>query len=177
MANGWGVYTLAGASVFDVDTVLDLKASGKTEVSDFPVEQGAFADYNKVKKPKSSKVRLAVGGATRIAAFQAAMDIELASANLYNIVTPTFTYLNVTLEGYDFAQAADSGLNLLMVDLAFKEVREVAPAYSTVTLPKPKNPVSASKQVNGKAQTQTPASPPSPSWSTLMADADTAAGE
>ena len=172
MANGWGVFNLSGELVFDVDSVLDLKVSGKAKVSDFPVEEGAFSSYNKVKEPKSSKVRLAVGGTARIGTFQAALDTELGSANLYNIVTPTTVYLNVTLESYDYSQAAESGLNLLVVDMSFKEIREVSPAYSTVA--HPKNPASASKKVNGKAAPQTPPGPPPPPWSTLMADAEKA---
>ena len=68
MAGGWGVYSLSGSLVFDVDSCVDLKFSNKAKVSTFPVEQGAFASYNKVNVPNSVKVRLAVGGQDRIAA-------------------------------------------------------------------------------------------------------------
>lgn len=178
MANGWGVYTLSGVLAFDVDSCLDLKFGAKAKTSDFPVEEGAFASYNKVLDPFAPKVRLVVGGPARIAAFQVALHAALASASLFNIVTPTLTYLNVTLEGYDHDQTAENGaLSLLVVDLAYKQVREVAPAYSSLPAAKAKNPSAASKVVGGKVQPQTPAKPPSPPWSTLMADANTAAGE
>ena len=83
MANGWGLYYASGSAsgtagslVFDVDSVLDLKQTGKSKVSTFPVEEGAFASYNKVQEPDATKVRLAVGGPDRVAAFQAALDTE-----------------------------------------------------------------------------------------------------
>jgi len=171
MANGWGVYTLAGALAFDVDSCLDLKFGAKAKTSDFPVEEGAFASYNKVLDPFAPKVRLVVGGPARIAAFQVALHAALASASLYNIATPTLTYLNVTLEGYDHDQTAENGaLSMLVVDLAYKQVREVTPAYSA--LPKPKKPKSASKVVTGKAQPQTPPGPPPLAWNNVVSRAE-----
>jgi len=178
VANGWGIYDLSGNLVFDVDSVLDLKQSAKAKASSFPVEEGTFASYNKVLDPFTTKVRLAVNGPDRVAAFQAALDVELDSTNLYNVVTPTKTYLNVTLESYDHDQTAENGgVSGLVVDLALLQIREVTPTYTTVTVPKPKNPTSASNQTNGKGQAQAPAKPPSHQWSTVMAEADTAAGE
>ena len=171
MANGWGVFYLNGGEVFDVDSVVDLKIGNKAKVSDFPVEQGGFASYNKVNVPNNVKVRLTVGGKARIGAFQAALAAELSAPNLYNVVTPTATYLNVTLEGYDYSQASESGLNLLLVDLALKEIREVSPAYTKVTIPHPKSPTSASKSVNGKVQAQAPPAPPPVTWDNVMSRA------
>ena len=177
MANGWGVYDLSGNLVFDVDTVLDLKFSAKAKVSDFPVENNAFTSFNKVVEPFTPKVRLAVGGMIRVSAFQEALAVELASTNLYNIVTPTCNYFNVTLDGCDYAQTADNGnASLLVVDLSLKQIREVTPAYTTVKIPHPKSPASASKEPGGKGQAQPPAAPPSHTWATVMAEADTAAG-
>jgi len=142
-----------------VDTCIDLKFSNKAKVSNFPVETGGFASYNKVNEPNAIKVRLAVGGTARMAAFQAALMTEVGAPSLYNVVTPTMTYLNVTLESYDHSQTAENGVNLLLVDLSLIEIREVTPAYTTVTIPHPKNPTSGPKVVNGKVQAQTPASP------------------
>ena len=177
MPNGWDIYDLDGNLVFDIDSLLDIKNSVKTKVSSVPVEQGAFGSYNKVAEPFSNKVRLAVGGPDRVAAFQTALDTEVASTDLFNIVTPTKTYLNVTLESYDHDQTAENGgVSGLVVDLAFIEVREVTPTYTTVAVNHPKNPNSGSKQTGGKGQPQKPANPPSPPWSTLTADASSAAG-
>lgn len=176
MANGWGLYRVNGQLVFDVDSCLDLKVANKAKVSTFPVELGAFASYNKVNEPNAIKTRMAVSGQERIAAFQATLKSELTQANLYNVATPTAVYLNVTLENYDHDQTAENGgLSMLVVDMALLEVREVTPAYTTVALPKPKNPASTSKAVGGKGQAQAPAKPPSHTWSTVVAEADGAA--
>lgn len=172
MANGWGVYNLSGNLVFDVDTVLDLKQSAKAKASTFPVEKGTFATYNKVIEPWTNKIRLAVGGKARMAAFMAALQSELSQANLYNVVTPTVTYMNCTLEGYDYSQAAEAGLNLLVVDLSLLQVREVTPTYTALPVAKVGKATSASKQVNGKAQPQKPAGPPPLAWNNAVSRAE-----
>lgn len=173
MANGWGIYDLSGNLVFDVDSVLDLKQSAKAKASSFPVEEGTFASYNKVLDPFTTKVRLAVNGPDRVAAFQAALDVELDSTNLYNVVTPTKTYLNVTLESYDHEQtSSNGGVSGLVVDLSLVQVREVTPAYTTVAIKKPKQPASASTQTNGKASPKTPAATPSRTMASVIAQAD-----
>jgi len=166
--NGWGIYSLAGALVFDVDSVVDLKYSNKSKVSDFPVEKGAFATYNKVASPFGVKVQLAVSGADRISAFLAALNVEVGAANLYNVSTPEAVCLNVTLESFDYSRASDRGLGLVVAALSFQEVREVTPAYTTVALPpkKVKRPGSASKVVGGKVQGQD--TPPPLTWGNLM---------
>ena len=82
MANGWGLYNLDGSLTFDVDTCIDLKFSNKAKVSNFPVETGGFASYNKVNEPNAIKVRLAVGGTARMAAFQAALMTEVVLLKL-----------------------------------------------------------------------------------------------
>jgi hypothetical protein len=182
MANGWGLYYAsgsasgtAGALVFDVDSVLDLKQTGKSKVSTFPVEEGAFASYNKVQEPDATKVRIAVGGPDRVAALQAALDTEKAACNLYNVVTPTKTYLNVTLENYDHEQtSSNGGVSGLVVDLSLVQVREVTPAHTTVAIKKPKQPASASTKTGGKAQGQTPAAKPTRTWSTVVGEAEAA---
>ena len=171
----WGVFDLQGNKVFDVDSLVDLKFSAKSKVSTFPVEQGSFASYNKAMEPFTLPIHMAVSG-PRAEIFETTLAQELAQANLYNVVTDRNTYLNVTLESYDFSRSSESGLDLMVAQINFVQVREVTPAYTTVKLPKPKNPASASKQVGGKAQTQAPAKPASPSWKTLMSDAQAAAG-
>jgi len=184
MANGWGLYYASGSAsgtagslVFDVDSVLDLKMGAKAKTSTFPVEEGSFAAYNKVLEPFSTKVRLAVGGPDRVAALQSALMAEVAAANLYNVVTPTVTYLNVTLESYDHEQtSSNGGVSGLVVDLSLVQVREVTPAYTTVALAakKVKASSSASPQTGGKAQGQTPAAKPTRTWSTVVGEAEAA---
>ena len=156
----WGIYTLAGKAVFDVDSCVDLKYGNGGKVSAFPVEKGSFVSYNKVQNPFQAKLRLSVGGPKRMAAFMAALETETAAANLYNVITPEAIYKNVTIEKFDYARSAEQGRSKLVAEITLVEIREVTPAYSNVTLPasKVKNAKSASPVHGGKVQPQDPSS-------------------
>jgi hypothetical protein len=156
--NTWGVFDSANLPVFDVDTCVEVGLDDSSKVSDFPVEQGGFVDYNKVVQPQHFKLRLAVGGRTRCALFLEALRAEKNGVFLRNIVLPEISYLNVTLEKYDWKRTASSGQNMIIAETSWKEIREVTPQYATVALPaaKVKNPASASKPDTGKQQEQDP---------------------
>lgn len=158
---GWGVFDAGLFAVFDVDTMVDLRQSARTKVADFPIEDGGFVSYDKVREPFASKVRLAVSGADRVQQFLAALDEVVADFNLYSIVTPDRVYTPVTMEGYDYARGRERSATMVTVDLEFREIRQVAPAYATVAITptQAKNPASASKQNVGKQQAQPPPTP------------------
>ena len=149
----WGVFYLNGTPVFDVDSCISLDFANNTKVSGFPVEKGGFASYNKVGTPFEPKLALAVGGQTRIQAFMNDLMDELATTTLYNIITPEMTYFNVTLEKYEYKRSQKAGKNLLHANLSFKQIIEVAPKYSSVTIAKPKKPSAKDKDGHGKVQT------------------------
>lgn len=173
----WGVfYHGTMNAVFTVDTVVDLKFADTAKVASFPIEQGGFTSYDKVVEPYKPKIKLAVGGAEKIANFELALMGELRTVNLYDIVTPEATYYSVTLENYDYSRAQEHGKNLLVAELTFVQIAQVSPAYAKVSLPHPKNPGAGSKSVNGKTQTQPPAAPVAPPWRSIGADAAKAAG-
>lgn len=157
--NSWGVFTQDGVSVFDVDSVMDLRYENASKVSDFPVEQGSFSSYNKIKTPYKTKVRLSVGGdPTRIANFIAAMDRVVVDTNLYIVSTPEAVYINANITNIAYSRSHDKGANLIMADLSITEIRQVEPQYTRVSLPpsKVKKADSASKKDTGKKQTEAP---------------------
>ena len=160
MANTWGIYDQDGNAVFDVDSCVDFKFSDSAKVSDFPVEQGAFASYNKVIHPFQPKIRLAVGGKDRIAALLVALADAVRSTDIYTVFTPEISYSNVMVEKYDYTRTATKGRNLLTVEVTLMEVIQVSAQYTTVKIPAPKKPASGDKKVGGKAQATQPANPP-----------------
>jgi hypothetical protein len=155
----WGVYYHTGAgAVFDVDTVVDLKFGQEAKISTFPVELGSFASYNIVNEPNDPKIRVAVCGQVRIQTLMALLKTLIGTTQLFDVVTPEATYAGVAFIKYDFSRAQKQGKNLLQVDLTFKEIIQVSPAYTKTVIPasKAKNPKSADKGVSGQSQT-TPA--------------------
>jgi hypothetical protein len=126
------------------------------KVSDFPVEQGGFASYNKVEMPANPTVTLAFAGSeSDRTAFLAAIDAATKSTNLYNVVTPEVNYINYTIERYRYSRRAYKGATLLLVDVTLKEIRQVSASFATVSpIVNPQN-TSATPQTNsGMTQPQ-----------------------
>jgi len=152
----WGIYDLNGNLVFNADSISEVKYAVKTKVSNFPVEKGTFATYNKVQEPDSVKLKLLASGAAKVSPLIAKLKQETVSPNLYNIVTPLNIYANMTLENFNYSQTSTKGLELLSIDASFLEVREVNPTFTNVKIPAPKKATAKSKETEGKKQTSNP---------------------
>ena len=161
----WGIYDLAGNPVVstvgpggmpgNIDSFLELKYSNNAKVSNFPVEKGQFATYNKTGTPYSPKVAVAVAGQGRMQTLMELVENELDTINLYNLITPERTYTSVTLEKYEYTRSAKGGKNLLHVMLTFVQVVEVVPnQYSQTAIISPKKPAAKDKEGHGKEQVQ-----------------------
>ena len=157
----WGLYSQGEdpAPVFDIDTVIDFKFKDTAKVSDFPVETGAFASYNKVVHPFKPKLKMAVSGQDRIAALLGALASAVRSTNIYDVYTPEVIYTSVTVEDYDYARTATKGRSMLVVEVTLMQVIQVSASYTTVKLPTPKTPAAADSKNNGKQQPVQPSNP------------------
>jgi hypothetical protein len=151
---GWGIFdaeTLLPA--INYDTFISFKIDDNSTVSDFPVEDGAFATYNKVSKAFMSHVKIAVSDTpTRRAAFLGALRTARTSVSLMNLVTRDGVYLNATLESYAYARERRGGMSLITAELVFKEVRTVSRAYGYASV----KPAGASKRVSSGSVSPTP---------------------
>jgi len=158
----WGVYDDQGQPIANYDTFYSVKVDDNSKVSDFPVEDGAFVDYNKVNLPNKVMVTLVAGGSrTKTSAFLDALKEARRSTALFAIVTPEDTFSSMTLEKFDYKREAVGGQSMIKAQCAFLEVRQVTPQYATVALPAVvvKKPSSASEVDTGKQQDQEPAQP------------------
>lgn len=132
----WGVYDASGASIGEYDTMLASEYRNESTISDYPVEQGAFASYNKVDSAFDVTVRMCCGGSDlRRAAFQAACETARKSLRTFTVVTPTRTYQDVNFVGISVQNSRDNGANLLTVELTGREIRDTASAQQSA----PKN--------------------------------------
>ena len=129
--------------------------SKETRVSDFPIEGGKFASYNKVELPATPTVTLCLGGTeSDRTAFLTAIDSACKSTDLYSVVTPEVTYADYSLERYNYQRRSDRGATLLLVEISLKEVRQVSAQY--VKTEKPKDPAAAPVEDGGKVQAKAP---------------------
>lgn len=146
----WGIYDKQSRMVIVPDSVVALEYRGEQRISKYPVEAGSFSSYNKVAMPYDIRIlmtcsgtmgsqlsdltsRLQGNGAMTKEAFLAALEAMKASTDLYDLVTPDFTYQNVNLVRFDYRRQATNGATLLIVDAQFEEVRVTATSTYAAT--------------------------------------------
>src|SRR6202035_2919805 len=106
----------------------------ESRVSNFPVERGGFASYNKVEMPGNPTVSLVLDGSqSDRTSFLAAIDGACKSTTLYNVATPEVTYANHTIERYSYRRQANRGAFLFVVEVSLIEVRQLSAVYTTTT--------------------------------------------
>lgn len=126
-------------------------------ISNFPVEGGGFASYNKVQMPATPVVTLILDGSQSDRTnFLSAMEDAASSTELYSVVTPEFTYVNYNVERYTYSRKAQRGAVLLIVDIYLEEVRQVSASFTTVQIVAPANPASTEQANNGVTQSAVP---------------------
>jgi hypothetical protein len=120
-------------------------------VSDFPVQDGAFASYNKVAQPFEIVLRLYKGGSKEARKrFLDSIEAIAGTLDLYDILTPERTYLNVNVTRFEIMRRGEKGAYFLSeVDVYFREIRQVTASYTTTatTTENAQNP-SAAPAVN-----------------------------
>lgn len=129
----WGIFDLSGNLILHADSVLSFDFRNESRIAGFPIQDGAFAAYNKVASPFETSVRLTKGGKEiDRTGFLNAIERLAGSLDLVSVVTPEKTYINVNIVRYDYRRESNNGANLLIVDVMLTEIRQVAAQYSTV---------------------------------------------
>lgn len=149
-ASQWGIYQ-DGTPVIVADTVLDLSYMKSYAVSDYPVEGGSFASYNKVETPFEGRIRFTSGGSPDVrAALIASVEGVVADLNLYDIVTPDQVYINANVVREEYRRTnTDGGASLLTIDVSVQEIRILS---GDTTGASTADPASADQQNGGTVQ-------------------------
>ncbi len=145
-----------GTPVITPDSVLSLEWHGEERISDYPVMDGSFASFNKVKVPYDLRMVMTCQGLNYVQevlqsvtqqidqalgnlglafgqpmdrpAFLQQLDAMLDDTKLYDVVTPDKVYKNVNLVSYNHAKKNDDGATMIIAELLFREVRETITA-------------------------------------------------
>jgi hypothetical protein len=148
----WGIF-LNGESVVAADSVVSFDYKQDWTLSDFPIENGGFASYDKVQLPFDARITFSAGGS--VANRQAFLDSIAAIAgtfDLYDVVTPEEVYQSVNIIHYDYRRTSNNGVGLIVVNIFMNEVRiSSASSFSGTQTPSGANPVNS-----GQVQTLTP---------------------
>ena len=115
------------------DSFLTFGVRNEWTVSDYPVQRGAFMNYNKVANPFETVVRMSKGGSLQQRkAFLDSLDAIAGTLDLYDILTPEKTYLGVNVLRYEIARQGAKGAYFFSeVDVYFREIRQVTATYTT----------------------------------------------
>ena len=148
----WGLYLVNGFKLLDPSVFLSISFKDNCKVSSFPQEVGNFSSYNKVETPYDCRIKIAISEdkAARHKILDMLFDLKKSCAT-YSIITPEYTYLNATLQNYDYQRSAANGCRMIIADLWLLEVRapELEPKKTT-----PKQPQAAEAVSQGQVQTQ-----------------------
>lgn len=160
--NRWNITDKDGQPLITFTSFLELEYHDESKVLEHPVEEGGFYTYNKIETPVEVSVMLAIAGKNEdLQRILTTLDELVSSTKLINVETPIKLIASNTLVSYDFILKKDDGISLLTVNLALREVRQVKPQYTNVSIPsipqaQAKNPTDASTQDGGKQQPKEP---------------------
>jgi len=147
------------------DSFLEFGYRNESSMSDYPVQDGGFASYDKVANPYEIVLRMSKGGSQQQRKkFIDSIEAIQGTLDLYDILTPEKTYTNVNVLRYENVRRGNRGAYFFAeVDLYFREIRQVVATYST-TATNTQNaqepsaePVQNNGTVQGRAITATPA--------------------
>jgi hypothetical protein len=149
----WTLLDERGGSAVAFTSFLDIDLKNAGQALSYPIEEGSFANYNKVESPLDMRVSLATQGTD--ADFEyilTKLDEYKREAVKLSVATPARLYESLTLETYSYKRGREAGAGILTVELTLVEVREVETQVTTTVVTKPKNPTSSGKANTGKTQ-------------------------
>lgn len=126
------VYAIVDSETFEPLTVPDswgeFAPRYESQVSDYPVEQGAFALYNKVRRPIGVSVTLVKTGSdvARFTWLSAIQQSELQDpTRLFTLISPQGVYTDYTLMSMAYETRQDRGQNMLYLTMQFMQVPQI----------------------------------------------------
>lgn len=134
------IYAIVDSETFEPLTVPDswgeFTPVYDSQISDYPVEKGAFAVYNKVRRPTGVTVTLVKTGSdvarfTWLAAIQ--QSESQAPTRLFTLISPQAVYVDYTIMGMSFETRQDRGSNMLYLSIRFTEIPQIASSDDTKT--------------------------------------------
>lgn len=133
----WTLLDDAGEKAFEFDSFSNLNLKSESKVIQAPVENGSFVMYNKTNTPLEISCTLIKKGFPEDLQTYVDALLEYAdNTNLLSIVTPDREYQNMNLTSVSFSRSAEGGVNLIMAECAFTEIRQVTPEYTSARVGK-----------------------------------------
>lgn len=155
----WGIYG-SGGLVIEPDNIRALSFVGEYRVPDYPVENGDFRSYNKVKTPFGVRIAMTKGGSVDDkTGFLFALESLRQSLDLVSVVTPEQTYVDVNVIRVTYDRSTDYGAGLLTVEIILQEIRQTASITYSQAKAVPGDDTSSGTSSDASSSPTTPVAP------------------
>lgn len=150
----WGVYNAAGAEVLSPSSYTAFEISHDWKIADFPIEQGGFASYDKVRVPPHVKLECVLSGSAtaRQSFLNRLFAIADDTSTLYSIQIPEDVITPYSVEHFDWARTHSRGVTMITASLHFIYINLVQAGGMQNTA----QPAAADPYNGGTAQPQAP---------------------
>lgn len=126
------IYGIVDSETFEPLTVPDswgeFAPRFESQVSDYPLESGTMAVYNKVRRPIAVTVTLIKTGSD-VARFTWLAAIQQSEAQqptrLFTLISPQGVYVDYTLMGMSYETRQDRGQNMLYLTAQFLQIAQI----------------------------------------------------
>jgi hypothetical protein len=126
----WGVFSEDGKKkILDPDNFMGIEFTNNSRISDYPIEGGSFQSYNKIATPYDAVITMSKGGTgDDRKAFTAVLENVLNTLDVYTIITPDEIFKSACVEHYTYRRTQQSGANIIIAEIYFREVKKTAQA-------------------------------------------------
>jgi hypothetical protein len=154
IAPEWGVYVSNSSDLaVVVDSVVAMAQRKSAQISDYPVETGSFASYNKVERPREVPITLSKGGSeNERTIFLGWLQTNVKAPTLFDVVMPEQRFTSMTLVDYIVRREPDSGATIIFADCIFAEIRQTSFQYYKSTQSDNDTPSTPAQKVQPVAQ-------------------------
>lgn len=136
----WTFVDESGETAVPFDVYISMNVKNESKVVSMPVENGSFVSYNKTKSPIQINTSLAIKGKPDEikSALTNIMDMVDDTA-IISLITPDYEYKSMCITSCNYRRAAEDGIDMLIVDCALTEVREIELEYTNSKLSQKKS--------------------------------------
>lgn len=147
----WAIVNQYGVPIVASDSFLSIDYENSQETSDDPIENGKVLTYNKTNMPRKATVTLAkgTGGKLGRGLWLSQLEVLVNSTLKFHIVTPEYVITNMQMVNLSYARSAQSGKQLIVVTIQFKETKIATVSYDKQEV---KNVEDSKTADNGKVQ-------------------------
>lgn len=129
----WGIFDDAGNLAIKPDNFLGFNNSNEWNLPTFPLQDGEFSSYNKVKLPGESSVKISKGGSLQDRKNLLNKIATMAGdTRLYSILTPEVSYPSVNIRRYSIRRQGREGAYYFAdLEIFFRVIQQTTSQYSS----------------------------------------------